>query len=318
MTIPETQKAWIYKEYGPKENVSISEDVIVSPAAPNEVLVKVHAASLNPFDVLRRFGVIGKIGGQDSPLPTVPGYDVAGEVVLVGKDVTKFKVGDRVYGDPHENTMFPKPYGPLAEYTPVEEKVLALIPERLSYAEAASLPVALETAYQSLKEAADLKQGETVLILGAAGGVGTLAIQLAKHVFKASVVAATASTSKVELLKGLGADIVIDYKTEKLSEHPEKYDVVLDFVGQGEALVAVKEPGGRAVVFNGQGTPPILNFFVTSKGVDLETLSPSLQDGAIKPVLDPKGQFKFSELGEAWSYLESGRASGKIVVSIID
>jgi 2-methylene-furan-3-one reductase len=315
MAVPTTQKAWIYKEFGPKENLHLA-DVIVPPTGPDAVLVKVQAAALNPIDTMRRVGLFAKIGAPDSELPTVPGYDVAGVVVHVGEEAKKFKVGDRVYGDVIEHAMYhPKQYGALGQFCVVEERLLAPIPESLSYAEAASLPVGLLTAYQSLAEAGELKEGQTVLILGGAGGVGSLAVELAKYVFKASVVAATCSTPKVEFVKSLGADVVIDYKKESLADHPTKYDVVADFVAQGETLLALKE-NGKAIVYNGSGQPPILNFGVVSRGADLEKLNPYLEDGTIKPVLDPKGQFKFSEVVEAYGYLDSGRAAGKIVVSV--
>lgn len=314
-TVPKTQKAWVYEEYGPKENLHIA-DVNVPSTAPDQVLIKVKAASLNPIDTLRRSGYFGKIGAQDSELPTVPGYDVAGVVVQVGGGVKKLKVGDKVYGDVNEQSVFnPKQYGPLAQYCAVEEKLVVPIPENLSFAEAASLPVAIMTAYLSLQRV-EAKEGQTVLVLGGAGGVGSLAIQVAKRIIKASVVAATCSTPKVEFVKSLGADIVIDYKKEALGNHPKKYDVVLDFIGQGEALVALKE-GGKAVQFNSQGQPPVLNFGLIADGATLEKLNPYLQDGTIKPILDPKGQFAFSEVVQAWGYLESGRAAGKIVISPI-
>ncbi|CAM6098284.1 unnamed protein product [Calypogeia fissa] len=315
-TVPMVQKAWLYKEYGPNEVLSFVEDVKVPKPAPDEVLVKVHAASLNPIDTHRRSGVYPKIGAADSPLPTVPGFDLAGVIVKVGSGVSKFKVGDKVYSNVNEFAMRnPKQYGTFTEYCAVEERLVAEIPKNLSFAEAASLPVAIETAYQAL-EFAGLQEGGNVLILGGAGGVGSLAVQLAKHVFKAAKVAATTSTPKVDFLKGLGADVVIDYRKEDLKDHPDKYDIVIDLVGKGETTLALKE-NGKGVLFNGQAQPPLLNFGMVSKAETLVTLKPYLLDGVVKPILDAKGPFKFSEVAEAWAYLDSGRATGKLVISPI-
>ncbi|CAM6095181.1 unnamed protein product [Calypogeia fissa] len=311
IAIPHTQTAWIYKEYGSNEVLSIAE-IIVPQVAPDQVLVKVHASALNPVDFKR---LIGKFHNSDSELPTVPGYDMAGVVVDVGSEVTKFKVGDRVYGDVSEHALSPRQYGSLAQYTAVEEKLIAFIPQRLNFVEAASLPLAVETAYQSF-EHVSLKEGETVLVLGGAGGVGSLAVQLAKHVFKASLVAATTSTPNVDFVKGLGADVVIDYKNEALTDHPNRYDVVLDTVGKGEAAQALKE-NGRAIALTGPVESPVVRFVLTSRGDVLEALNKFLENGALKPIIDPAGPFKFSEVVEAFAYLERGRATGKVVVSPI-
>lgn len=312
VTIPDTQSAWLYKEYGPKEVLGIAE-VMVPKVGADQVLLQVHAAALNPVDFKRR---LGKFKDSDSELPTVPGYDVAGVVVHAGREVKKFKVGDRVYGDVSEHALkSPKQFGSLAQFCAVEEKLIAAIPERLNFEEAASLPLAVETAYQGF-ERTGLKEGETVLILGGAGGVGSLAVQLAKHIFKASFVAATTSGAKAEFVKGLGADIIIDYQTETLQEHPTKYDVVLDTVGKGESLVALKE-NGRAAVLTGPADPPAIRFVLTSRGDILETLNPFLEDGTLKAIIDTTGPYQFSELVEAFSYLEEGRATGKVVISTI-
>jgi 2-methylene-furan-3-one reductase len=162
----------------------------------------------------------------------VPGYDVAGVVVKAGRKVKGLKEGDEVYGNISEKALEgPKQSGSLAEYTAVEEKLLALKPKSLGFAQAAGLPLAIETAHEGL-ERAGFSAGKSILILGGAGGVGSLAIQLAKHVYGASKVAATASTPKLELLKSLGADVAIDYTKENFEDLPDKYDVVLDAVGK--------------------------------------------------------------------------------------
>nr|CAD1823951.1 unnamed protein product [Ananas comosus var. bracteatus] len=232
-------RAWIYDEYG---DAGFCASRTGSPFPRSGTIrssLGFSAAALNPVDFKRRQG---KFKATDSPLPTVPGYDVAGVVVKVGSQVKNLKEGDEVYGDINEKALEnPKQFGSLAEYTAVEEKLLAVKPKNLDFAQAASLPLAIETAYEGL-EKAGFSAGKSVLVLGGAGGVGSLVIQLAKHVYGVSKVAATSSTGKLELLKSLGADLAIDYTKENIEELPEKFDVVYDAVGQCErAVKAVKE-----------------------------------------------------------------------------
>ncbi|KAK3413225.1 hypothetical protein EUGRSUZ_I01801 [Eucalyptus grandis] len=278
---------------------------------PSKIKAWVVAASLNPVDFKRALGFFKDI---DSPPPIVPGYDVAGVVVKVGDQVKKFKVGDEVYGDINEKALdHPKQHGTLAEYTAVEERLLALKPKNLSFIEAASLPLAIETAYEGL-ERARFSPGKSILVLGGAGGVGTLVIQLAKEVFGASRVAATSSTGKLELLKSLGADLAIDYTKENFEDLPEKFDVVYDAVGQSERAVRAVKEGGSVVTIAGAATPPAVLFILTSNGSVLEKLNPFLESQKIKPVIDPKGTFPFSQAPEAFSYLQTGRVTGKVVI----
>nr|GEU78724.1 2-methylene-furan-3-one reductase-like [Tanacetum cinerariifolium] len=277
----------------------------------DQVLVKVVAAALNPVDFKRR---LGKFQATDSALPTVPGYDVAGVVVKVGKQVKGLKVGDEVYGDISEKALDgPKQSGSLAEYTAVEEKLLALKPKNIDFIQAASLPLAIETAYEGL-ERAGFSEGKSLLVLNGAGGVGSLVIQLAKQVFGASKVAATSSTPKLELLKSLGADVAIDYTKQNFEELPDKYDVVYDAIGQGEKAAKVVKEGGSVVVLTGAVTPPGFRFVVTSTGSTLTKLNPYLESGKVKAVIDPNGPFPFDRVKEAFSYLETNRATGKVVV----
>lgn len=226
----------------------------------------------------------------------------------------KFKVGDEVYGDINENALeYPKVIGSLAEYTTAEETVLAHKPKNLSFAEAASLPLAIETAYDGL-ERAGFSAGKSILVLGGAGGVGTHVIQLAKHVFGASKVAATSSTKKLELLSKLGADLPIDYTKENFEDLPEKFDVVYDTVGETEKAFKVVKEGGKVVTIVPPGFPPAIFFILTSNGAILEKLKPYLESGRVKAVLDPKSPFPFSQAVEAFSYLETGRVTGKVVI----
>ncbi|KAB5545072.1 hypothetical protein DKX38_013184 [Salix brachista] len=189
-------KAWVYGEYGNASNVlKLDSNGTVPQVKEDQVLIKVVAASINPVDAKR----------------------------MLGSQVKRLKVGDEVYGDINEKALdHRKRYGSLAEYTAVEESLLALKPKNLSFAEAASLPLVIETAHEGL-ERTGFSAGKSILVLGGAG----------KHVFGASTVAATSSTSKLELLKSLGADLAIDYTKENFEDLPEKFDVVYDAVDSG-------------------------------------------------------------------------------------
>jgi len=314
MEVPTTQKGWTYSEYGSREVLKFAEDIPVPEVKADEVLVKVHAAALNPVDFKRRSGKFP----DDSELPHVPGYDVAGVVVKVGSDVTKFKEGDEVYADVSEHPLKnPRRFGSLSQYTAVEEKVLAIKPAALSFAEAASLPLAILTAQEAF-DRAGLKEGQTVFINGGAGGVGSLAIQLAKNVYGASHVATTTSTGKVELVQSLGADKVIDYKNAKFEELSEKFDVILDTVGECSKCVKILKEGGKLFALTGALEPPGERFVVASNGESLAKLNPALESGKVKAVIDPKGPFEFSKVVEAFEYIETGRASWKVVVAPIE
>ncbi|XP_021809725.1 2-methylene-furan-3-one reductase-like [Prunus avium] len=309
--LPSEMKAWVYGEYGGVDVLKFDTKVAVPELLEDQVLVKVVAAALNPVDFKRRQG---KFQNTDSPLPTVPGYDVAGVVVKVGSKVKDFKEGDEVYGDINEKALEgPKQSGSLAEYTAVEERLLALKPKNLDFVQAAALPLAIETAYEGL-ERTGFSAGKSLLVLNGAGGVGSLVIQLAKHVFGASRVAATSSTGKLELLKSLGADLAIDYTKENFEELTEKFDVVYDAIGQCDKAVKVVKEGGSVVALTGAVTPPGFRFVVTSNGAVLKKLNPYLESGKVKAVIDPKGPFPFSKLVEAFSYLETNRATGKVVI----
>ncbi|KAL6010979.1 hypothetical protein ACLOJK_001423 [Asimina triloba] len=247
-------------------------------------------------------------------MTTVPGYDVAGVVVKVGSQVKNLKEGDEVYGDISEKALEgPKQFGSLAEFTAVEEKLLALKPKNIDFAQAAGLPLAIETAHEGL-ERSGFSSGKSILVLGGAGGVGSLIIQLAKQVFGASRVVATASTAKLDLLKSLGVDLAIDYTKENFEDLPEKFDVVYDAVGQCDKAVKAIKEGGSVVVLTGAVSPPGFRFVVTSNGSVLTKLNPYLESGKVQPVLDPSSPYPFSQVKEAFTYLEKGHATGKVVI----
>jgi len=312
MAVPAVHEAWVYRELGAAKDVLKLEQIPVPPVKPTEVLIKVKAAGLNPIDGKRYQGYLGD---ANSPLPIVPGYDCAGEVVRVGDAASKFKVGDEVYAMATPSPIFhPTQWGTLARYVATEEAFVALKPKSLSFEEAASLPLALLTATQGL-EKAGCGEGKTVLVLGGSGGVGTLSIQVAKQVFKAAHVATTGSASKAEFLKGLGADEVIDYHTVDYTEKPERYDIVHDCVGEVTKGLKVLKDGG--ILKSILTRDPAYRYVVEPKGDMLEMLNPYLEVGAVKAVIDPKGKFKFSEVVQAFEYVETGRATGKVIVSPI-
>ncbi|EPS71691.1 alcohol dehydrogenase [Genlisea aurea] len=296
-------KAWAYHQYGGLDVLKLEVDFPLPEIKDDQVLIKVVAAALNPVDFKRR---LGYFKATDSQLPTIPGLDVAGVVVNVGRQVKQFKEGDEVYGDAIEKVITePRNYGTLAEYTISEERLLAHKPKNLDFVQAASLPVAIETAYGAL-EKAGLSEGKSLLVLGGAGGIGSLAIQLGKEVFKASRVAATASTGKLDFIRSLGADLAIDYTKESFEQLAEKFDVIYDTVGfKRRRLGSIDRRRDSAAGF----------FFVlNSDGEVLKKLNPYFESGKLKPIIDPKGPFPFHKADEAFAYLETNRAVGKVVV----
>ena len=310
-SLPNTMRAWLYGEYGGVDVLKFDSSVSVPELKEDQVLIKVVAAALNPVDAKRRQG---KFKATDSPLPTVPGYDVAGVVVKVGSKVKELKEGDEVYGNINEKPLEgPKQFGSIAEYTAVEEKLLALKPKNIDFVQAAGLPLAIETAYEGL-ERTGFSAGKSLLVLNGSGGVGSLVIQLAKHVFGASKVAATSSSRNLEFLKSLGADLAIDYTKENFEDLGEKFDVVYDAVGQCDRAVKAVKEGGSVVALTGAVVPPGFRFVVTSNGEVLKKLNPYLESGKIKPIIDPNGPFPFSKAVEAFSYIETNKATGKVII----
>ncbi|XP_059067121.1 2-methylene-furan-3-one reductase-like [Cryptomeria japonica] len=306
-------KAWLYKEYGSVDVLQFGEIPIPS-AGSGQVLIKVRAAALNPVDFKLRRSRSG-----DTPFPVVPGADVAGVVAEVGQGVSKFKKGDVVYGNILKITEGkPRQVGTLAEYTVAEEHVLALQPSNLSFEEAASLPLALQTALQAF-DTVGFQKGQSVFIVGGAGGVGSLAIQLAKHVFEASRIVSTCSTGKVEFVRSLGTDLVVDYTKQSYDQVDEKFDFVFDTIGESFKSHVVAKEGGKIVDI--ASFPPhssAVSMIVKPQGSNLERLGKYIRSGKLKPVIDPKSPYAFSDVVEAFKHLESGRARGKIVISPIE
>ncbi|KAK9273014.1 hypothetical protein L1049_017821 [Liquidambar formosana] len=305
------QKAWLYEEYGPKEVLKLGDFPVPTPRH-DQLLVQVRAAALNPIDFKRRQRAL-----FPSDFPVVPGCDMAGVVVAKGGGITKFNIGDEVYGNIQdfnaEGNL--KQLGTLAQFIIVEENLVAMKPKNISFEEAASLPLAVQTAIEGFITAG-FKQGQTIFIVGGAGGVGTLVVQLAKHLYGASQVVATTSTPKVEFVKNLGADKVVDYTTTRYEEIEEKYDFLYDTIGDCKNSFVVAKDDAPIVVITWPPSHSRATYSsLTVRGEILEELRPYLESGKLKAVIDPTGPYNFTDVIEAFRYLETGRARGKVVIS---
>lgn len=305
----------------------------------SDVLIEIAAAGLNVLDTKIRNGEF-KVLLPYKP-PFVLGHDLAGTVIRIGAGVRRFKVGDAVYARPRDGRI-----GTLAERIAVDEADVALKPKNLSMTEAASIPLVGLTAWQALVDDAKIKRGDKVLIHAGSGGVGTFAIQLAKHL--GATVATTASAGNADLVRGLGADIVVDYKRENFEKVLSGYDVVLNSL-DGETLrksLAVLKPGGKLISISGPPDPAFakaqgLNLFFSlvmrllslgirrkakARGVDyaflfmrangaqLSEIAKLVEAGTIRPVMDRV--VPFAATNEALTELEAGRSKGKVVVEI--
>jgi NADPH:quinone reductase-like Zn-dependent oxidoreductase len=331
-------KAFIVDRYGSADKVR-SGDMPEPAVREDDVLVRVHAAGVNLLDAKIRNGEFKLI--LPFHLPVVLGNDVAGAVVRVGSRVRRFKPGDEVYARPDQNRI-----GTFAEYISMKEDDLALKPEKLTMDEAASVPLAGLTAWQALIERANLRNGQKVFIQAGSGGVGTFAIQLAKHV--GATVATTTSTANIDLVKSLGADIVIDYRKDDFEEILHDYDVVLHSLDEKtlKKSLRVLKPGGKLISISGPpdpdfakdlGSPWILRpatrvlsyrarreakrrqvsysfLFMRANGDQLRAIGSLIDSGIIRPVLDRV--FPFESTKEAMAYVEGGRAKGKVVVKV--
>ncbi|GAB3823899.1 NADP-dependent oxidoreductase [Hymenobacter jeollabukensis] len=329
-------KAFLVTRYGKNEPLQLTETPPPTPQA-DEVLIEVHAASVNQLDSKIRDGEFKLILPYKPPFGL--GHDVAGTVVAVGARVSRFRVGDAVYARPADFHI-----GTFAELIAVPEADVAHKPRNLTMAEAAAVPLVGLTAWQALVERAQLRPGQKVFIQAGSGGVGTVAIQLAKHL--GAFVATTTSAANAELVRRLGADVVIDYKTQDFEALLSDYDVVLNSQDAKtlEKSLRILKPGGVVVSISGPpdgafaqeaGLPwyvrvvaQLLSFsirrkarqlgvrftflFMKANGQQLEQLTQLLESGIIKPVVDKT--FPFAQTNEALAYVETGRAKGKVVV----
>lgn len=332
-------KALILKRYGRADQVAFA-DIPRPTIKPDEMLVQVHAAGLNPIDTMIPKGTFKPI--LRLQLPVTMGSDLAGVVVEVGNRVTRFKPGDSVFA-----STFELGTGSLAEFAAVPESAAAIKPENLDFVQAASIPMVGLTSWQALKERAGLKPGQKVFIPAGSGGIGTFAIQLAKHL--GAQVGTTTSTGNVELVRSLGADEVIDYKKQEFEDVLQDYDVVLGTIrGDGiEKSLQILKPNSRVISLIGPPDAAFarargMNFFMKfvfglmsgkiirqarKRGIEysflfahpdgrqLAQIGELLNAARIHPVIDKV--FPFDQAKEALAYLEKGRAKGKIVVQMV-
>lgn len=327
-------KAIVYYNFGPPDVLRL-EEIDKPVPTDDQLLIRVRAASVNPLDwhYLEGLPYIARISGFGLLKPKVNrlGVDYAGTVEAVGKNVTQFKPGDEVFGGK---------LGALAEYICVQaDRGVALKPANMTFEQSASVPVAAVTALQGLRDRGAVQPGQKVLINGASGGVGTFAVQIAKS-FGAEVTG-VCSTRNVDMVRSIGADHVIDYKKEDFTKSAQRYDLIIDNVGNHSVLDCrrVLNPNGRYVLIGGGGlndarwTGPLvrvlklfmLSAFVTQEmGMmlsdlnqkDLNVLRDLMQSGKVTPVIDKR--YKLSEVPQAIRYLEEGHARGKVVINLED
>ena len=322
-------KAIVCTKYGPPDVLQLQEVAKPAPKA-DEVLVKVHAASVNAYDwhlltadifLVRLMG-----GGLRRPKKAIPGVDIAGRIEAAGSNVKQFRPGDEVFGD-----ISACGNGGFAEYVAVPENALALKPATLSFEEAAAVPMAAITALQGLRDQGKIQAGQKVLINGASGGVGTFAVQIAKA-FGAEVTA-VCSTRNLDLARTLGADRVIDYTQEDFTRNGQTYDLILAANGyhplsaykralapQGIYVMAGGKPGQifQAMLLGSwmseNGGKKLGGFTARANQKDLVMLKELLEAGKVVPVIDRR--YSLSEAAEALRYLGAGHARGKVVITV--
>lgn len=326
-------KAVVYYNYGPPDVLRF-EDIEKPVPNDNQVLVEIRAAAINPYDwhFLEGVPYIARVLGFGALRPTSNrlGVDFAGTVEAVGKNITQFKPGDEVFGGKG---------GAFAEYVVIGEKFLVMKPANITFEQAGGVQIAGLTALQGLRDKGKIQPGQKVLINGASGGVGTFAVQIAKTL--GAHVTGVCSTRNVELVRSLGADHVFDYTKEDFTKSGQRYDVILDNVGNRSLSESrrVLTPQGKYVLVGGGGVNDsrwmgplgpviktmLLKPFISQdmnmmmsevKKEDLTFLADLMQSGKVKPVIDKT--YPFSEIREAIRYVETGRARGKVVVTLSD
>ncbi len=330
-------KAFTIQRYSKTDHLEMA-DVPTQIIKEDEVLVEIHSASVNQLDNKLKSGEFKMMLPYKFPL--ILGHDVAGIVIKVGSKVTKFKLGDEIFSRLPDFQI-----GAFAEYVAINENFVAPKPKNISIEEAASVPLVGLTVWQAF-EKAKLKKGQKVFIQAGSGGVGTFAIQLAKHL--GAFVATTTSAKNVQLVKDLGADLVIDYKTQDFENILTDYDLVLNSQDQKtlEKSIRILKPGGKVISISG---PPDVDFakkfglnfflkavmfllsfqtkklakkqnvdysflFMEANGNQLNKISKLIESGIIKPTIDKI--FPFEQTNDALNYVDSGRAKGKVIIKI--
>jgi NADPH:quinone reductase-like Zn-dependent oxidoreductase len=331
-------KAFVVDKYKKKGALRLA-NVPEPEVQDTDVLVRVHATAVNLLDSKLRDGEFKLILPYRPPF--ILGHDVAGTVVRTGSRASRFKVGDEVYARPRDHRV-----GTFAEFIAINEADVAMKPKNLSMTEAASIPLVGLTAWQALVEVGKVKPGQKVFIQAGSGGVGTFAIQLAKHL--GATVATTTSAKNAELVKSLGADVVIDYKTQDFEKVLSGYDLVLNSQDPKtlDKSLGVLKPGGQLISISGPPDPAFakeagLNLFLKlvmrllsrgvrkkakglgvrysflfmrAQGQQLSEITSLIEAGVIRPVVDKV--FPFENTGDALAYVETGHAKGKVVIAV--
>lgn len=309
-------KAIVIDNYGGKEQLK-EREVDVPAISENQVLLEVKAASINPVDWKLREGYLKEMVPFEFPVTL--GCDAAGIIKETGKNVSRFKVGDRVFSRPETLN-----HGTYAEFVPVDEELLAKMPEEMSFEEAAAMPLAALTAWQCLVDFSDIKKDDKVLIQAGAGGVGIFAVQLARYF--GAYTATTASKENTAFVKSLGADEVINYKEEDFSKILSGYDIVLDAMG-GEIMdkgFDVLKQGGKLVSIAGMPSEEKAHklgvkagiHWIKSRGDQLQKLADLYEAGELKPVIGHRFHLTEQGLKDAHELSETHHARGKIVIKV--
>ncbi|MHA1946934.1 MAG: NAD(P)-dependent alcohol dehydrogenase [Candidatus Hodarchaeales archaeon] len=332
----EQMKAVIITKYGSPKVLKLVELDIPTPK-DNEVLIKNHGTSINTIDMCHRggkapkpaffgirtlvgLGLRSSFGGLRKPKQKIPGGGFVGEIISVGKEVTDWKVGDHVYG-------YSEPGGASAEYMTVVKSVLAKKPSNLSFIEAAAVPGGSTPAHVTFRDSATPKKGQKVLIIGASGGIGTFAVQMAKNVYGAEVTGVCGPTN-VDMVKEIGADFVIDYSKENYTKSDIKYDIIFD-VATAQNLSKCKNiltSEGIYVSNNPISSPKSMFNLITNNkqfktgtadesAAAMNTITGWIEEGKIKPVIDKV--YPLSQTADAHRHYETGRSKGRIVIGIV-
>ncbi|MDH4211357.1 MAG: NAD(P)-dependent alcohol dehydrogenase [candidate division WOR-3 bacterium] len=320
-------KAIVYEKYGPPEVLHL-EDIEKPTPKDNEVLVKVRAASVNDWDwgLLRGKPFMNRLFfGLLKPKIKILGSDIAGRVEAVGRNVRQFQPGDEVFGD-----LSGCGFGGFAEYVCARENALVLKPTSMTFEEVAAVPQAAVLALQGLRDKGQIQPGQKILINGAGGGAGTFAVQIAKS-FGAEVTGVD-STRKLDMMRSIGADYVIDYTQEDFTKSGQRYDWILDFAAHHSVFdynralspmgIYVMVGGSTARIFQVMFLGPLISMTTTKKmGIlmhksnkDLAFMKELFAAGKVKPVIDKR--YPLSEVAEALRYFGKGHARGKVVITV--